>query len=74
MARYVGSRTQSRGGRVLEESFLQKKKKGSHHLRVENEQVQGAINYVGDAIDHLRLPNGVIDPVSLREMRKERMV
>ncbi|ROT36879.1 hypothetical protein SODALDRAFT_281540 [Sodiomyces alkalinus F11] len=48
-------------------------------LWVEKEQVQGVIdrhgetmiNSHGDAIHHLRLPGGVIDPVSLFQLRRE---
>ena len=46
----------------------------SYQLRVENERVQGVINSHGDAVYHLRLPNGVIDPVSLWQIRKEGVV
>lgn len=45
-----------------------------HDLRVQNEQVQGVVNSRGDAIFHLRLPGGVIDPVSLWQIRQEGMM
>jgi hypothetical protein len=41
------------------------------YIRIENERVQGVINSHGDAIYHLRLPGGVIDPVSLHQIRQE---
>lgn len=43
-------------------------------LQVQNEPVQGVINSRGDAIYHLRLPSGVIDPVSLWQIRQEGMM
>jgi hypothetical protein len=43
-------------------------------LRVENEQLQAVIKHNGDAIYHLRLPGGVIDPVSIRQLRQEAFV
>ena len=49
----------------------QKVASDSYHLRVENERVQGVINSHGDAVYHLRLPGGVIDPVSMQQIRQE---
>jgi len=47
----------------------------SYHLSVEIERLEGVvINSHGDAIYHLRLPEGVIDRASLREMRQEEMI
>jgi hypothetical protein len=43
-------------------------------LRIENEQLQGVVKQYGDAIFHLRLPEGVIDPVSVRQLRQEALV
>jgi len=52
----------------------QKVASDSYHLRVENERVQGVINSHGDVVHHLRLPAGVIDPVSLWQIRQEGMM
>ena len=52
----------------------QKVGSGAYYLRVANERVTGDINSHGDAIYHLRLPDGVIDPVSLRQIRQEGMM
>jgi len=52
----------------------QKVASDSYHLRIKNERVHGLINSHGDAIHHLRLPTGVIDPVSLRQIRQEGMM
>ena len=52
----------------------QKVASGSYRLRIESERVQGVINSHGDAIHHLRLPAGVIDPVSLWKIRQEGMM
>ncbi|KAI1492990.1 hypothetical protein F5X96DRAFT_623834 [Biscogniauxia mediterranea] len=46
----------------------------SYRLWIKNERVQGVINSHGDAIYHLRLPVGVIDPVSLWQIRQEGMM
>jgi hypothetical protein len=43
-------------------------------LHVKNERVQGVIKSHGDAIYLLRLPGGVIDPVSLWQIRQEGMM
>ncbi|KEY75020.1 hypothetical protein S7711_01359 [Stachybotrys chartarum IBT 7711] len=43
-------------------------------LRVEYEQLQAVIKHNGDAIYHLRLPGGVIDPVSVRQLQQEAFV
>lgn len=43
----------------------------NYHLKVLNERVHGVIESHGDAIFHLHLPAGVVDPVSLRQIRKE---
>ncbi|KAI7770042.1 hypothetical protein LZL87_003532 [Fusarium oxysporum] len=43
----------------------------SHQLLCRIERVEGEIISHGDAIHHLRLPDGVIDPTSLRQIRKE---
>ncbi|KAL7787129.1 hypothetical protein V8C37DRAFT_390738 [Trichoderma ceciliae] len=52
----------------------QKAASDSYHLRIKNERVQGVINSHGDAIYHLHLPGGVIDPVSLWQIRQEGMM
>lgn len=44
------------------------------YLRIENEQLQAVIKQHGDAIYHLRLPGGVIDPISVRQLRREAFV
>ncbi|SCO46190.1 uncharacterized protein FFMR_08343 [Fusarium fujikuroi] len=41
----------------------------SHQLLCRIERVEGEIISHGDAIHHLRLPDGVIDPASLRQIR-----
>jgi len=46
----------------------------SYHLQIKYEGVHGLINSHGDAIHHLRLPAGVIDPVSLCKIRQEGMM
>ncbi|KAH7255473.1 uncharacterized protein BKA55DRAFT_592774 [Fusarium redolens] len=43
----------------------------SRQLLFRIERVEGEIISHGDAIHHLRLPDGVIDPTSLRQIRKE---
>ncbi|KAF4943962.1 hypothetical protein FGADI_13043 [Fusarium gaditjirri] len=43
----------------------------SHKLLCRIERVEGEIISHGDAIHHLRLPDGVIDPTSLWQIRKE---
>ncbi|KAK2805732.1 hypothetical protein FQN51_009235 [Onygenales sp. PD_10] len=43
-------------------------------LRIQNELVQGVINSHGDAIHILRLPDGIINPVSLWQIRQEGMM
>ncbi|KAF5658539.1 hypothetical protein FCIRC_12871 [Fusarium circinatum] len=43
----------------------------SHQFLCKIERVEGEIISHGDAIHHLRLPNGVIDPRSLRQIRQE---
>ncbi|KAF4494244.1 hypothetical protein FAGAP_9642 [Fusarium agapanthi] len=43
----------------------------SHQLLCKIERVEGEIISHGDAIHHLRLPDGVIDPTSLRQIRQE---
>ncbi|KAF9763934.1 hypothetical protein IL306_002945 [Fusarium sp. DS 682] len=43
----------------------------SHQVLVRAERVEGEIISHGDAIHHLGLPDGVIDPISLRQIRKE---
>ncbi|KAG5750396.1 hypothetical protein H9Q72_006083 [Fusarium xylarioides] len=43
----------------------------SHQLLCKIERVEGEIISHGDAIHHLRLPGGVIDPTSLRQIRQE---
>lgn len=43
-------------------------------LRFENEQLQAVVKHHGDAIYHLRLPEGVIDPISARQLRQEAFV
>lgn len=43
-------------------------------LRVVKEQVHGDVKGHGSAIHRLRLPNGVIDPVSLWQLRREDLV
>ncbi|KAL2817456.1 hypothetical protein BDW59DRAFT_133289 [Aspergillus cavernicola] len=40
-------------------------------LQIKSERVQGVINSHGDAIYQLRLPGGVIDPISLWQIRQE---
>ena len=41
-------------------------------LRVENGQLQSLVKQQhGDAMYHLRLPRGVLDPVSVRQLRQE---
>lgn len=52
----------------------QKVASDNYRLRTENERVRGVINSHGDAIYQLRLPGGVIDPVSLRQIRHEGMM
>jgi hypothetical protein len=52
----------------------QKVASDSYHLRIKNERVQGVINSHGDAVYHLRLPCGVIDSVSLWQIRQEGMM
>ncbi len=45
---------------------------GSCHLRIESEALQDVdIRSHGDAVYHLRLPDGVIDTESLRQIRQE---
>jgi hypothetical protein len=47
---------------------------GSCYLRIENEALQDVdIRSHGDAVYHLRLPDGVIDPASLWQIRHEGM-
>lgn len=46
----------------------------SCQLRIKNERVQGVINSHGDAVYHLRLPGGVLDPVSMQQIRQEGMM
>ncbi|KLJ06024.1 hypothetical protein EMPG_10549 [Blastomyces silverae] len=46
----------------------------SSPLQIENERVQGVINSHGDAIHFLRLPSGIIHPVSVWQMRQEGMM
>lgn len=43
----------------------------SHQLLFRIERVEDEIISHGDAIHHLRLPDGVIDPISLRQIRQE---
>ncbi|EXL98379.1 hypothetical protein FOIG_09187 [Fusarium odoratissimum NRRL 54006] len=43
----------------------------SHQLLFRIERVEDEIISHGDAIHHLRLPDGVIDPTSLRQIRQE---
>jgi hypothetical protein len=53
----------------------QKVASGSNTLSIEIERVQGVnVNSHGDAVYHLRLPGGVIDPVSLWQIRQEGMM
>lgn len=52
----------------------QKAASDSYYLRIEIERVQGVIHSHGDAIHHLRLPGGVIDPISLWQIRHEGMM
>ncbi|KAI1062051.1 hypothetical protein LB506_009495 [Fusarium annulatum] len=46
----------------------------SHQLLCRIERVEGEIISHGDAMHHLRLPDGVIDPTSLRQIRQEGML
>ncbi|OAX78347.1 hypothetical protein ACJ72_07346 [Emergomyces africanus] len=52
----------------------QKVTSASSLLHIKNERVQDVINSHGDAIHFLRLPSGIIDPVSLRQIRQEGMM
>ncbi|KAK4236892.1 hypothetical protein C8A03DRAFT_16520 [Achaetomium macrosporum] len=53
----------------------QKVASDSYYLSVEIERLQGVdINSHGDALHHLRLPGGVIDPVSLWQIRQENTI
>lgn len=49
----------------------QKVASDAYHLQFKTERLYGVINSYSDAIYHLRLPNGVIDPVALWQIRKE---
>ncbi|KAK4073444.1 uncharacterized protein Triagg1_5270 [Trichoderma aggressivum f. europaeum] len=42
-----------------------------HETEIHQERVLGAVNCVGDAIHHLRLPCQVVEPASLWQMRRE---
>ncbi|OJD13110.1 hypothetical protein AJ78_06392 [Emergomyces pasteurianus Ep9510] len=52
----------------------QKVTSASSRLEIKNERVEGVINSHGDAIHYLRLPSGIIDPVSLWQIRQEGMM